>query len=113
MTQRGSGSGSAAAPGIMHSCVSGQVAVLAEALAVNLADTGSLASVVAKVISSLLCPSLRVRLDHASLEFVANVSESPLIARGVYNIEIVVHYRRRELATDLLRFGNCEFNPTI
>lgn len=55
--------------------------------------------------SPLLCPNLRVRLDHVSLDFVAKVSESPLIAEGVYNIEIVVDYRPRELATDLLRFG--------
>jgi hypothetical protein len=55
--------------------------------------------------SPLLCPTLRVRLDHASLDFVDKVSESPHIANGVYNIEIVVDYCPRELATDLLRFG--------
>jgi hypothetical protein len=55
--------------------------------------------------SPLLCPTLRVRLDHASLDFVDKVSESPHIADGVYNIEIVVDYCPRELATDLLRFG--------
>ncbi|KAL5351388.1 hypothetical protein ACLOAV_003247 [Pseudogymnoascus australis] len=42
---------------------------------------------------------------HASLVFVAKVFESPLIADGVYNFEIVVDYCLRELATDLLRFG--------
>ncbi|OBT68293.1 hypothetical protein VE03_02238 [Pseudogymnoascus sp. 23342-1-I1] len=58
-----------------------------------------------KLASPLLCPTLRVRLDHASLDLVAKVSESPLIAEGVCNIEIVVGYRPRELATDLLRFA--------
>ncbi|KFZ00133.1 hypothetical protein V500_01167 [Pseudogymnoascus sp. VKM F-4518 (FW-2643)] len=56
--------------------------------------------------SPLLCPSLRLRLDHASLDFVDKVSQSPLIAAGVRNIEIVLDYRPRELATDLSRFKN-------
>lgn len=59
MTQRGSGS--AASPGIMHSCVCAQFTVLAEALAVIVADEGALASVGAKVISPLLCPTLQVK----------------------------------------------------
>lgn len=57
-----------------------------------------------KFASPLLCPTLRVRLDHASHGFVVKVSETYLIAEGVYNIEIVVDYCPRELAIDLLRF---------
>lgn len=66
-----------------------------------------------RLASPLLCPTLRVRLDHVSLDFVDNVAESSLIAEGVHKIEVVVDYRPRELATDLLRFGRRRRNDLI
>ncbi|KFX86653.1 hypothetical protein V490_08985 [Pseudogymnoascus sp. VKM F-3557] len=56
--------------------------------------------------SRLLCPSIQVRIDHDSLDFLTKVSESIFVAESVYSIEIVLDYRPRELAEDLLRFGN-------
>lgn len=66
-----------------------------------------------RLASPLLCPTLRVRLDHVSLDFVAKVAENPLTAKGVHNIEVVVDYYPRELATDLLRFGQRRRNDLI
>ncbi|PVH72827.1 hypothetical protein DL98DRAFT_520286 [Cadophora sp. DSE1049] len=56
------------------------------------------------VASPLLCPVLRVELDEASLERVEKISQSPHLAATVYGIQVVLHYRPKELATDLVQY---------
>lgn len=58
------------------------------------------------LISSHLCPILQVRLDQASLDLLSDISHNPLVASGVREVQVVLDYRPRELAHDLLRFKN-------
>jgi hypothetical protein len=57
-----------------------------------------------RLASPLLCPVLTVQLDQTSLDLVDEISRNPLIASGVRGIDVVLHYRPKELAEDLLRF---------
>lgn len=59
-----------------------------------------------QLVSSRLCPILQVRLDQASLDLLNDISKNSLVASGVRDIQVVLDYRPRELAQDLLRFKN-------
>ncbi|KFY42874.1 hypothetical protein V495_04308 [Pseudogymnoascus sp. VKM F-4514 (FW-929)] len=59
-----------------------------------------------KLVSSRLCPILQVRLDQASLDLITDISKTPLVASGVRDVQVVLDYRPRELAQDLVRFKN-------
>jgi len=51
--------------------------------------------------SPLLCPVLRVELEEASLNRLEKLSQSPHLAGTVHGIQVVLHYRPKEVAMDL------------
>lgn len=54
--------------------------------------------------SPLLCPVLRVSLNHRSLDAVKHLSENPFVAAGVRGIVVSLDYRPQELAADFTRY---------
>lgn len=63
-------------------------------------------SIFNRLASPLLCPIIEVQLDQTSLDLADKISRSPLIAAGVRHIHVVLHYRPKELAEDLIRYKN-------
>ncbi|CRG87863.1 hypothetical protein PISL3812_04884 [Talaromyces islandicus] len=54
--------------------------------------------------SPLLCPVLRVSLDHRSLDAVKQLSRNPFISAGVRGIVVFLDYCPQELAIDLSQY---------
>jgi hypothetical protein len=57
-----------------------------------------------RLASPLLCPVVTVQLDRASLDRADEISRTPFIAEGVRSIDVVLHYRPKELADDMRRY---------
>lgn len=57
-----------------------------------------------EIASPMVLPTVRVKLEQASLDRLDEISRIPEIARSVRGIEVILAYRSKELAADLGKF---------